>query len=334
MTIIPLKVLIIDPNNSSAEMLSQALKRMSKIVLLVKCTSSLNEAKNALEYKDINTIYIDPLSLGMEPASQFIFDIRKRLTNIAFVLYLDFAQMERKRDDFFSGDRKRFTHYFKLDKLTPIATFTEEVKATTRNCQIDLSSNLTKEKIIELQKELGSIQTNTSEETTIVPSKILQDIQKQLESLKALQQHEPIEVKPRTVFLSFRFADKDYVDGILLLLKKEGFSVTTGQNANTFISQAIIERIRSCEFFISLMTRADEKKDGTYTTSPWLLEEKGAAIAIGKRTVLMVEEGVNDIGGLQGDWQRIHFTAKSFTIAAIQAVNQLKSYGGQKPTSI
>lgn len=331
---IPLKILIIDPNSSSVEMLSQVLERISENVLSIEYTSSLPEAKNALEDKEFNTIIIDPLSLGVEPASKFIFDIRKRLINIVFVLYLDFIQMERKRDEFFIGDRTRFLHYFKLDKLTPIATFTEEVKTTISECQDYLSVSLANEKIIELQKELASIQTNTSEETTIVPSKILQDIQKQLESLKTLQQHEPIKVKPRTVFLSFRFADKDYVDGIMLLLKNEGFSVTTGQDANTFISQAIIERIKSCEFFISLMARADEKKDGTFTTSPWLLEEKGAAIAIGKRIVLMVEEGVNDIGGLQGDWQRIHFTAKSFTIAAIRAVDQLKSYSGQKPTSI
>ena len=76
------------------------------------------------------------------------------------------------------------------------------------------------------------------------------------------------------------------------------------------------------------MTRADEKADGTFTTSPWLLEEKGAALAFGKKIVLMVEDGVADIGGLQGDWQRIHFTPKGFIMAAIKAVQQLTSYLG------
>jgi hypothetical protein len=42
----------------------------------------------------------------------------------------------------------------------------------------------------------------------------------------------------------------------------------------------------------------------------------------------MVEEGVTDIGGLQGDWQRIHFGAKGFLKAALDAIEHLKSYVG------
>ena len=76
------------------------------------------------------------------------------------------------------------------------------------------------------------------------------------------------------------------------------------------------------------MTRDKQKSDGTWTTSPWLLEEKGAALALRKPIVLMVEEGVDDFGGLQGDWQRIHFGAKGFLTAAVQAVDQLESYAG------
>jgi hypothetical protein len=76
------------------------------------------------------------------------------------------------------------------------------------------------------------------------------------------------------------------------------------------------------------MTRDKEKTDGTYTTSPWLLEEKGAAIAFGKYLVLLVEEGVTDFGGLQGDWQRHHFSEKGFTTAALKAVRQLRSTAG------
>ena len=42
----------------------------------------------------------------------------------------------------------------------------------------------------------------------------------------------------------------------------------------------------------------------------------------------MVEDGVDDFGGLQGDWQRIHFGPKGFLVAALQAVEQLQSYAG------
>lgn len=77
------------------------------------------------------------------------------------------------------------------------------------------------------------------------------------------------------------------------------------------------------------MTRDKEKSDGTYTTSPWLLEEKGAALAFGKYLVMLVEEGVTDLGGLQGDWQMHHFGAKGFTAAALKAVRQLRSASGR-----
>jgi hypothetical protein len=77
------------------------------------------------------------------------------------------------------------------------------------------------------------------------------------------------------------------------------------------------------------MTRDKEKTDGTFTTSPWLLEEKGVALALEKQLVLMVEEGVDDFGGLQGDWQCIHFGPKGFLKAALQAAEQLASYSGR-----
>ena len=207
-TDIPLKVLIVDPSDSSTEMLAQALKGMRKTVLSVKRSSSLAGARNALVDSDINAIYIDPLSLGLEEASQFIFDTRRRLPSIVFVLYLDFARMEGMRADFYSGERRRFAHYFKLDKLTPIVTFTEEAEATIRLCQGHLSVNLTREKVGRLQEELASIQASTSAETVSVPMEILRDIQEQLESLKAHQQEKPPDVRPKTVFLSHRFPYK------------------------------------------------------------------------------------------------------------------------------
>jgi hypothetical protein len=146
---------------------------------------------------------------------------------------------------------------------------------------------------------------------------------------RVVAQRQP-EVQRRSVFLSYRFAETEYIEGLIPLLQKEGFNVITGRSANTYISQAVLQRIKEAEFFLCLMTRDKSKTDGTYTTSSWLLEEKGAALAFGKSIVLMVEEGVDDIGGLQGDWQRIHFGPKGFLKAAMDAVEQLKSYAGGK----
>jgi len=332
---IPLKVLIVDPYEPSAELLMQYLSKMKKTVLSVKRATSLFDARNALIESDINTIYIDPLSLSYVEAGEFIFDVRKRLPAIVFVLYLDLNKMEKIRTEFFDGERKRLSHYFRLDKLTPISFFEEELSATIRQCQSDLSYILTNEKINKLQEELSFIQTKASKEkeNVNVPMSILRDIQEQLEALKKNREEKIAFVNPKSIFLSYRFADKEYVEGFIMLLEENKFIVKTGQDVNTFISQAILDSIKSCEFFVSLMTKADEKKDGTFTTSPWLLEEKGAALAMGKKIVLMVEENVKDIGGLQGDWQQIRFSPKTFMIAALKAVKQLKSYSGEKSDS-
>ena len=131
------------------------------------------------------------------------------------------------------------------------------------------------------------------------------------------------------MFFSYCFAETEYAEGLIPLLEERGFRVITGQRSNTYISRAIIDRIRNCEYFLCLMTRDKEKTDGTFTTSPWLLEEKGVALALGKQIVLMVEEGVDDFGGLQGDWQRIHFGPKGFLKAALEAARQLASYSGR-----
>jgi hypothetical protein len=136
--------------------------------------------------------------------------------------------------------------------------------------------------------------------------------------------------KKKVVFLSYRFADADYAQGLIDLLNQQGFEVWTGRNAADSIAKEVLKRISESDFFVSLITRDALKADGTYTSSPWLLEEKGAALALGKPLVLMIEDGVTDFGGLQGDWQRIHFGAKTFLTAALQALSQLNTYARRR----
>jgi hypothetical protein len=131
--------------------------------------------------------------------------------------------------------------------------------------------------------------------------------------------------RKKVIFVSYRFADEEYASGLIDLLQQSGFQVVCGIDSVDSISRTILQRIKDCDYFVCVMTRNQLKTDGTFTTSPWLLEEKGAALALGKPLVLLVEEGVTDVGGLQGDWQRIHFTAKSFLKGALQAVRQLKA---------
>jgi hypothetical protein len=320
---IPLKILVCDPDLGSADLLRSAI-RLDKGVAEAIVVTTIAEAQATLRGGDINTIFIDVPGFGISNGADFVFSVRKALPEIVFVLFIDRDLAESKRREFYKGERGRFLHYYTLDKRTPAAAFTDEVRAVLSTCRQDLSWRLSELSLKRLRQDAASLGANDRH-----PSHRGAALATQVEEIvtRMLAQKGPT-VEKRSVFLSHRFAEKEYVEGLTQLLRNEGFTPITGQSANTYISQAILQRIKDAEFFVCLMTRDKPKADGTFTTSPWLLEEKGAALAFGKRIVLMIEEGVDDIGGLQGDWQRIHFGPKGFLAAALQAVAQLKSYAG------
>src|SRR5215218_7504015 len=124
-----------------AESLRQGLDAFPG-VLAVARAKSVKEARSELRSGDYNVVFIDPLSLGLEDASSFVFDVRKALPEIVFVLYVDKASAERQRAVFYGGERTRWAHYYTLDKQVPIGAFTEELEAIIRLCQSDLSWRL------------------------------------------------------------------------------------------------------------------------------------------------------------------------------------------------
>lgn len=317
---VPLKVLICDSEATSAEALERGLSA-SKDVIESFFVTSIVDARHVVGHKDLNTIFIDPMSLGLEEASTFIFETRTALPEIVFVLFMDKARAERRRGEFYRGERWRFAHYYSLDKQTPVAAFADELDASIWQCQSDLVWRLSSSSLQRLRAEAGRLATSAGAQGKALLDAVRDSVNRSQSRL--------IDVaNPRSVFLSYRFAEEEYVAGLAELLRQNNFEVVTGQSSNTYISRSIIDRIRESAFFLSLITRADAKADGTFTTSPWLLEEKGVALAFGKPLVLMIEEGVSDFGGLQGDWQRIHFGPKGFLTAALEAVAQLKSYVG------
>lgn len=325
---IPLSVLICDSNHGEASTLEEAIRRTGGI-LNVKSVYTLDGAESELHSGSVTTIFIDPLSFDLNKASSFIFATRASLPHIVFVLYIDKALAERRRAEFYEGERRRFSHYFELDKQTPIVSFADELNATLNSCRIELLAEISAAHLERLRQEAKSIVRAGPEGSgTQLADRLEVLLAKVTSALESKSLPRKSSSGARKVFLSYRFAEKDYVEGLTNLLGKSGFEVVTGQAANTYISKAVIERIKECDYFLCLMTPSARKDDGTYTTSPWLLEEKGVALAFEKQIVLMIEEGVTDFGGLQGDWQRLHFGSKGFLIAALQAVEQLKSYSG------
>jgi hypothetical protein len=320
-----LDILVCDSDPAARSLLITEL-RSSDLVSNVDFVDSVPTARQRLQDNTYNTVFIDPLTLGLEEASELIFATREEFPNIVFVLFIDRTAAEALGGSFYSGPRSRFSHYFMLDKRTPVAAFSDELTTALDQCRQYLSF---REPLIELQEiraQTSGLSDSDSRATASAVRELSAKLDKLLERVPGAGTR--ANVRNNTVFLSCRFEDSQYIDGLKQLLADKEFEVITGDNATGYISEAILQRIRESEFFMCLMTRKDEKADGTYTTSPWLLEEKGAALAFGKYLVLLVEEGVTDIGGLQGDWQRHHFTEKGFVSAALKAVNQLRSAAG------
>lgn len=120
-----------------------------------------------------------------------------------------------------------------------------------------------------------------------------------------------------SIFLAYSYTpeDNEFVAGFKTFLEDKGYTVVDGKADRLgSISKAILKKISSSKYTVIVMTKRDKKENGKYTTSAWLLEEKGAALALNKNVAMFVEDGIdeNDIGGMQGDSQRFHFTRNNF----------------------
>lgn len=274
---------------------------------------------------DHNVIFLDPVRLGLAETTEFVDRTRENWPGTAFVLFLDVAAAEAQADVFYEGDRERFTHYYRLDKGTPFRALVTEVDNLLDRCRTYVSTRRFRHEIRSVTRAIEELTPDSDAREAI---SILAERLNAIFGLTAHSSGRPM-VRKNSVFLSYRFEETEYVlDGLIPLLEEKGFEVLTGESTPTYISTSILQRIREAEFFLSVLTRNEEKADGTFTTSPWLLEEKGAALAFGKYVVLLVEEGVTDYGALEGDWRHHRFTPKAFLAAARKAVAQLQSASG------
>ncbi|MDB5327514.1 MAG: hypothetical protein JWM57_3083 [Phycisphaerales bacterium] len=121
---------------------------------------------------------------------------------------------------------------------------------------------------------------------------------------------------------SFSPDDRDLVDLILEFLKHLGVSSDTGRRPEPIgVTEKVKKRLQQAEIFIGIFTRRDQKSDGTFTTSPWVIEEKAMAISEGKRLLLFVENGVEkEIGGLQGDYEYVPLDRTDLGKALVHAM--------------
>ena len=146
---------------------------------------------------------------------------------------------------------------------------------------------------------------------------------------KQSRQKDTILEDENSIFLaySYRPEDDEFVAGFKSFLEHNGYNVVDGKPTRLgSISKAIIDKISKAKYAVIVMTIRDKKENGKYTTAAWLLEEKGAALALGKEVAMFVEEGIDvgDIGGMQGDSQRFHFTRNNFMSTAMEFIKCIK----------
>jgi len=119
----------------------------------------------------------------------------------------------------------------------------------------------------------------------------------------------------KDIFIAHRFAEGALIEKLKAAIEKAGYNWKEGKREDLgSISEDILSKIRSCGFFVSVMTKNDKLDKGGYTTSSWLIEEKGAALAFGHRPLIMVEEDVDRhyVGFLQSDDEMIYFNRNNF----------------------
>lgn len=129
-------------------------------------------------------------------------------------------------------------------------------------------------------------------------------------------------------FIGHSFNDKDaeIVKKIKAHIESLDIECETGEKPqHGGVSEKIKKRIINNDIFVGIFTR-DEKillengqssKEDFYTTSNWVFQESGFAIAENKKLIFLVEKGVYEFPGLQGDQEYIPFSKdlleKAFT---------------------
>lgn len=134
--------------------------------------------------------------------------------------------------------------------------------------------------------------------------------------------------KNKDIFLAHRFEENELIEKLKELIEKHKYNWKEGKREDLgSISGDILLKIKNCGFFIAVMTKKNKLNSGKFTTSSWLIEEKGAALAFGHRPLIMVEEEVDRhyVGFLQSDDEMIFFNRSNFAAKIKEAIKKIEN---------
>jgi hypothetical protein len=130
---------------------------------------------------------------------------------------------------------------------------------------------------------------------------------------------------------SFAEADAHVNDTVHKFLTVFGLLVSTGEKPSAgAVSAKVKARIDEADLFVGIFTRRDKLAGrDEWAASAWVMDEKAYALAKGKSLILLKEQGVRSVGGLQGDYEYIEFRRDRLEMLLIRLLETLRGvYGG------
>src|SRR5215203_3526097 len=89
------------------------------LVTEVEHVFDVRTAKSVLQKQSLNIIFLSLFDVGLYESCDFIFSIRRKYPDIAFVLCVPGELPSIGGENFFEGERSRLLHYYSFDLLTP-----------------------------------------------------------------------------------------------------------------------------------------------------------------------------------------------------------------------
>lgn len=129
---------------------------------------------------------------------------------------------------------------------------------------------------------------------------------------------------PHQVFLAHQFRPEDEplrTHLVNVVLGPAGYRVVDGRaDGLEQFRTAIIAKINASRFFLCLLTHRARLESRLYASSVWLYQEIGAAVALGRPPLVLIEDGIDPhyAGELQKTYEYIPFNRETFAGAVEQ----------------
>jgi hypothetical protein len=122
---------------------------------------------------------------------------------------------------------------------------------------------------------------------------------------------------------SFAVGDASVNKCIAETLEGLGLKVVTGDKPKAAsISEKVKGLIDQQAIFVGIFTRRDKlARKQEWTTSNWVIDEKAYALGKQKRLILIKEQGVGSIGGIQGDYEYLEFSREAMGDLVVKLIH-------------